>query len=120
MADKADGGKSAAKMRWVIIGSLVALGVYLYIRHNKQQAAASSSGTQGSTNPNPSVPTYSLSSSGLYNGGYTPYTIINSSRGNMTSTFPGASGSPAVTNTTTNTVNSSGISQSNATTVTGQ
>jgi hypothetical protein len=122
----AEGGtKSAAKMRWVIIAAAVGLGLFLYIRHNKQAAANAAGGSAVATNPNPTVPTYSLSASGMYNGGYTPYTIVNSGPTNMTSTFPGATGTPAVTTTSTNTITGAGgtainggqISQGKSTTV---
>jgi hypothetical protein len=114
------GGRNAARIRWVIILAVAGLGVYLFLRSrkNKQaQSAADASNTSGTSNgTTPSVPTYSLSASGLYNGAYTPYTIVNTTPGNFTSTFPGAQGTPAVSTSNSNSVTGAGITNTTQTT----
>lgn len=90
MAEEKKAAGSAGAARWIIIAALAGLGIYLYMRSNKQKAAATSAAAEGDTTANdttaydqygnaygnyPGVDTYDLS--GTYSGPYTPYNVIN-------------------------------------------
>lgn len=100
----APSSRGVARARLLIIAGVVALGVWLYLRNRK--ASDQTAAAAGSTNPQPSVPSYQLS--GTYDGPYTPYNIITNGVQQPAGAMPGGALGGTVINSTapvTNTTN---------------
>lgn len=86
MAQQRSSGGKPGRVRIILILALAGAAVFIYLRSKKN----SQSQSQQQAASTGAVPTYSAAASGLYNGSYTPYTIVNANPTNFSSTFPGA------------------------------